>query len=284
MKWILGILVLFSLNFSANAGFDFEKATNQMLIDLNAGDTLNFNRHFFSTVKIHNIGDKGLETLLLNEFTPVLNNFRSKHYQEEFTKIEVNELDNGLTYVDVYFSFFIDGVIAFTGIDHVIWVKDPAKNLEYKIETYYSGALKPKFTTSNGGSTTAGELDALIDQWHRDVAEFKFDDYFGFMGQEFIFLGTDPTERWTKEQFASFCKPFFEKKSTWDFKPKWRNWYFSEDGKTAWFEEQLDTWMEECRASGVLMKIKGEWKIVHYNLTVLIENDKTDKFIKLRNK
>ena len=31
-------------------------------------------------------------------------------------------------------------------------------------------------------------------------------------------------------------------------------------------------------------KENGVWKIAHYNLTVLIENDKTDKFIKLRKK
>ena len=134
MKWILGLISLVVLNVNATAGFDFEKATNQMLTDLNSGDTSNFSRHFFSTVKIHNITDKGLDTLQLNQFTPVLDNFRSKHYQEEFTRIDVQEVDNGLTYVNVYFSFFIDGTIAFTGIDHVIWVKDPSQNLEYKID------------------------------------------------------------------------------------------------------------------------------------------------------
>lgn len=283
MKWSLLVLWMALQSSNVQAGFDFTQATGKMLVDLNAGDTSSFRQHFFSTVKIHNVTDKGLETLQLNQFTPVLDHFRSKHYQEEFTKIEVTELDNGLTYVNVYFTFFIDGAVAFTGIDHVIWVKDPAQNLEYKIETYYSGALKPKFSTSATGNETA-TLNLLIDKWHRDVAEFKFDDYFGFMDSTFIFLGTDPTERWTKDEFAGFCEPFFEKKSTWDFKTNWRNWYLSEDGKTAWFEESLDTQMDECRGSGVLVQKNGQWKIAHYNLTVLIENEKMDKFLKLRKK
>jgi hypothetical protein len=42
--------------------------------------------------------------------------------------------------------------------------------------------------------------------------------------------------------------------------------------------------MDECRGSGVFQKVEGEWKLYHYNLTVLIENEKMDKFIKLRKK
>ncbi len=50
----------------------------------------------------------------------------------------------------------------------------------------------------------------------------------------------------------------------------------------AWFDEDLDTWMKGCRGSGILEKQKGEWKLVYYNLTVLIENEKIKEFIKLR--
>jgi len=131
-------------------------------------------------------------------------------------------------------------------------------------------------------STEQEIIDTLLNSWHQDVIDFNLESYFNLMDESFIFLGTDPKERWTKQAFYKFCKPFFEKKSTWRFKPLWRNVYFSEDGKTAWFEEQLDTWMEECRGSGVLVLKNNEWKIVHYNLTVLIENEKVKSFIELR--
>lgn len=125
-------------------------------------------------------------------------------------------------------------------------------------------------------------IDVIVDTWHNDVINFDLESYFNVMDDSFIFLGTDPKERWSKKEFYGFCKPYFEKKSTWNFKPLWRNVYFSEDGKTAWFEEQLTTWMEECRGSGVLVYKDKEWKLVHYNLTVLIENEKVKSFIELR--
>jgi len=33
-----------------------------------------------------------------------------------------------------------------------------------------------------------------------------------------------------------------------------------------------------------LVKEKGEWKLVYYNLTVLVENEKMKEFIQLRDK
>ena len=125
-------------------------------------------------------------------------------------------------------------------------------------------------------------LDELVNQWHIDVAEFKLDEYFDFMSDSFIFLGTAPGERWTKKEFYAFSEPYFKKKTTWNFKVINRNWYFANDGKTAWFEENLDTWMEDCRGSGVLIFQSGKWRIAHYNLTVLIENEKIQEFISLR--
>lgn len=126
------------------------------------------------------------------------------------------------------------------------------------------------------------ELDKLIDDWHRAASEANYDAYFGAMDDSFIFLGTAPGERWTKKEFAEFSKPYFDKGKAWSFTASDRNWCF--DTNTAWFDENLDTWMRGCRGSGILLRKKGEWKLVYYNLTVLIENEKIDAFIKLRDK
>lgn len=128
------------------------------------------------------------------------------------------------------------------------------------------------------------QLDALVDQWHLDATKANFDDYFGWMSDDFVFLGTAPGERWSKEEFAKFSKPYFDKGKAWDFKASNRKWNFSSNGKIAWFDEDLDTWMKGCRGSGILVKKGGKWKIAYYNLTVLIENEKMTEFIELRNK
>jgi len=128
------------------------------------------------------------------------------------------------------------------------------------------------------------QVGVLIDQWHRQAAEANLSAYFALMDSSFVFLGTAPGERWTKQEFELFCRPYFEKKSTWDFKPKDRHISFSADQKIAWFDENLDTWMRGCRGSGVLTLTPSGWKLNQYNLTVLIENEKIEEFIRLRDK
>lgn len=133
------------------------------------------------------------------------------------------------------------------------------------------------------GQPKTETLDALVDQWHKDAAAANFKAYFDFMDESFVYIGTAPGERWSKKDFAAFSKPYFDRGKAWDFKPSERKWGFSKDGKTAWFDEVLDTWMNGCRATGVLMLTGKEWKIMHYDLHVLIENEKIDDFLKLRN-
>ncbi|MCX6195057.1 MAG: nuclear transport factor 2 family protein [Flavobacteriia bacterium] len=126
------------------------------------------------------------------------------------------------------------------------------------------------------------KLNELIQNWHKAASDAKFDSYFNCLTDDFIFLGTAPGERWTKKEFQDFSKPFFDRGKAWDFKASNRIWNFSKDGKTAWFDEDLATWMQGCRGSGVCIKIKGLWSISYYNLTVLIENEKIKEFIELR--
>ncbi len=140
------------------------------------------------------------------------------------------------------------------------------------------------FFFSFSSSETVNRLNQIIDQWHKFASDANFDEYFGKMGDDFIFLGTAPGERWTKKEFSEFSKPYFDKGKAWSFKASNRNWQFSKNKKIAWFDEDLETWMEGCRGSGILVKRKGKWKIVYYNLTVLIENEKMKEFIELRKK
>jgi len=134
-------------------------------------------------------------------------------------------------------------------------------------------------TTSNEPS-----INQLLDQWHKDVATFNFDAYFDKMTTDAVFVGTDASEVWSKSNFMTFCKPYFDKKQTWNFKPLDRNVYFDSTNKTAWFDETLDTWMGVCRGSGVLVKIDAEWKIQHYVLSVAVPNADIKAVIKAKQK
>ena len=116
-------------------------------------------------------------------------------------------------------------------------------------------------------------LQNFIDQWHKDVADADFDAYFSKMDSTGVFIGTDASEVWSVTEFATFSKPYFDSKKTWNFKALDRHIHLNDRGDIAWFDEVLDTWMGLCRGSGILEKKHDEWKIKHYVLSVTIPND-----------
>lgn len=128
------------------------------------------------------------------------------------------------------------------------------------------------------------DIDKMLNDWHKAAADGNFNGYFGAFTADAVFIGTEAAENWNMEQFKAFSKPYFDKGKAWDFKPVERHIYLSADGKTAWFDELLDTWMKICRGSGVLVKENGKWKIKHYVLSMTIPNDDVDGVIKIISK
>lgn len=125
-------------------------------------------------------------------------------------------------------------------------------------------------------------ISKILDDFNVAAANAQFDKYFNFFADESTFIGTDATEIWNKNEFKEWAKPFFDKKTTWNFTSLKRNIYFSQDGKYAWFDELLDTQMKICRGSGVLEKVGNQWKIKQYVLSATIPNDVIDEVTKIK--
>lgn len=126
------------------------------------------------------------------------------------------------------------------------------------------------------------QINITLNGWHKAAAEADFKNYFDILTEDAVFIGTDATEYWSKTDFQAYAKPYFEKGKAWGFTPLERHIYFSEDRKTAWFDELLDTQMKICRGSGVLVFINNQWKIKHYVLSMSIPNNNTDEVIKIK--
>ena len=135
---------------------------------------------------------------------------------------------------------------------------------------------------ANAQNTEKEKISQTLDAWHKAAADIKFDTYFNLMADDAIFIGTDATENWTKPDFKVWAKPFFDKGKTWSFTALERHIFFDKTGKTAWFDELLNTQMKICRGSGVLVKVGKEWKIQHYVLSMTIPNDEVDAVIKIK--
>ena len=135
---------------------------------------------------------------------------------------------------------------------------------------------------ANAQISPKDQVSQTLDTWHKAAADANFEVYFNLIADDGIFIGTDATENWTKPDFKVWAKPFFDKGKTWNFTALERHIFFDKSGKTAWFDELLNTQMKICRGSGVLVKIGKEWKIQHYVLSMTIPNDEVDAAIKIK--
>ena len=117
-------------------------------------------------------------------------------------------------------------------------------------------------------------IDRVLTSFHAAAAKADEKTYFGCLAGNSVFMGTDATERWTKEEFRKYCKPYFDQGRGWNYVKKERHITLAPDGKTAWFDELLENQKNGlCRGSGVLTKEGEHWLIAQYNLSIPIPNE-----------
>lgn len=127
---------------------------------------------------------------------------------------------------------------------------------------------------SADGIFATGAVAAVLEGFHAAAAAADEERYFAALAPDAVFLGTDATERWTREEFRKFAHPYFAKGKAWTYKPTARWISFAPDRTVAWFDELLDSpHMGVCRGSGVLVRTAEGWKIEQYNLSLPIPND-----------
>lgn len=123
-------------------------------------------------------------------------------------------------------------------------------------------------------------VNAFIDEWHDDAAHAQV-RYFDKMAAEGVFIGTDKTERWTRDAFRRWAAPYFARGSAWSFTVRKRNVCVAEDAGSegagfVWFDEQLDSPFGILQASGVMRKAVSSYEILHYQLSLAVPNEAMD--------
>lgn len=128
-------------------------------------------------------------------------------------------------------------------------------------------------------ATLTRQVNAFVDGWHDDAANTRM-AYFDKIARDGVYIGTDRTELWTRDEFKAWSKKYFDAKSAWTFKATRRNVYASADKSLIWFDELLDTKnMGPAMASGVLRKTKTGFEIVHYQLSLAVPNAVNDQVV-----
>lgn len=122
-------------------------------------------------------------------------------------------------------------------------------------------------------------VDAVLTAFHSAASEADAGLYFSLLTDDAVYIGTDATERWTKDEFKAFAEPYFSKGRGWTYTATERNIDVAPEGTVAWFDEIL--WNESygvCRGTGVLLLDEGEWRIAQYHLTFPIPNELSREF------
>ena len=126
------------------------------------------------------------------------------------------------------------------------------------------------------------EIKAVLTDFHAAAAEADADRYFGHLAQDSVFFGTDASERWPFDEYEALLRPHLERGTKLENVPVKQNVFVSEDGRFAWFDEQLEKpRYGEMRATGVLRHTDGGWEIVQFHLTLPVANEIIGDVVKL---
>lgn len=141
-----------------------------------------------------------------------------------------------------------------------------------------AGGLRMGHADESADAQTA--IGATLDAFHQAASEANAAPYFALLTDDAVFLGTDATERWPKQAFEAFARPYFEKGKGWTYVSTQRDIVLDPNGTHATFDELLhNESYGTCRGSGMLRVVSGQWRIAQYNLSIPVPNALAREFV-----
>jgi hypothetical protein len=261
-------------------------ATIQRMFDaMRAGDSAMLRSTFYPSAKLQTAltnkeGKAMLREETVDAFAAAVGTPHTDTWDERIWSYDVR-VDDRLATAWTEYTFFLNGQPSHCGVNAFQLFKADGGGWRITQITDTRRRHTPQQGCQTEPDPDLPSIHMLMDDWHRAAATADEDTFFGSMTPDGIYLGTDATERWPRDEMREWSKKYFERDTAWAFTPRDRRVYFAANGQTAWFEELLDTWMGTCRGSGVLSKTPEGWKIRHYNLAVAVPNDVVNDYIKL---
>ncbi len=135
-------------------------------------------------------------------------------------------------------------------------------------------ATEPGVVAEEGASQDEADIGRVLDALHLAASRADGPAYFDLYTPDAVFIGTDAGERWTLPEFRAYAEPVFSKGKGWTYRPRTRSVVLGPGGRTAWFDELLDSESYgTSRGTGVLLRTPQGWRVAQYALTFPIPND-----------
>ncbi len=282
MKCIISFsLFLFFANVSHSQTIDNEnlikKTIAQFFDAMRSADSASAKKLFYKDASLKTIMTKKDGTLSVQKesIEGLLKAIGTPHkelYDERILSWDIR-IDGALASAWCDYAFYLDEKFSHCGVDAFQMIKNG--------DNWQILDITDTRRKQNCNPATTNEIDTIMNRWHRAAAVADEDVFFGLMTENADYVGTDPTEHWKRDELKKWSEKFFQRDSAWDFKPKKRIVYFTQNGQYAWFDELLDTWMGDCRGSGILHKTAEGWRIEQYVLSMTVLNDLTKSYLKI---
>lgn len=249
-----------------------------------AADTTGLSGIFHPTARIMSVatdenGTVGLNPADVNGFMTSITTSSAGQLREElgYTELRIN---GPLATAWTPYTFYYNGQLSHCGVNAFQLAKTGQGGSWQIIRVTDTRSREGCPTNINPDPLVS--LDSFATRWHRAAAETDAELFFGSMHEDAIYIGTDAGEHWTKAEFYSFAKPYFDQGKAWDFTAKERHIFIDPDENIAYWDELLNTWMGPCRGTGIAKRqLDGSWKLLHYTLSVTVANEKIEDFIRL---
>jgi hypothetical protein len=285
---IFFFLFLTQFSFSQNeTRNEVKKVVDNFIKHLNNQDVKNLTTLLDPSVGLMTIFYEGAKSILTAEslemFLQNIEDAKTGSFQEELLNYRIN-YSNVMATVWCEYNFFYDNAIHHCGENAFQLYKSPKGWKIIQItDTRYQRRM-----CNNSKPTTKYERKAslikFIDKWHKNASESNGDQYFDAIADDGVYIGTAPGEFWTKEEFKNWVLTYLGDAKMWHFETIDRHIYFNNDEDLAWFNENLETSMGICHATGVANFSSSGWKIQYYQLSVTVPNELMTDFMQLKNK
>ena len=281
-KTLLIILCALSFGTSWSQEQEIKAIIDKMFQSMYDGDTSTLRKCFIpsATMMSYTYDSKGnarAKAETITDFARGVALAGEDEFEEKLTGWQCL-IDDGIASVWTPYEFYFDGEFSHCGVNSFQLIKVQG---QWKISQITDTRRKTNCITNN---KSIAIIDSLANVWHHAAAVADEKTFFGWMTEDGIYIGTDATERWLRDELAVWSKKYFDQEAAWNFKPLSRNITIAPGGQMGWFDELLDTWMGTCRSTGIVELRNYEWKLVHYHLSIAVPNDKVDAYLKILEK
>ena len=275
-KIIITILCAMSLSVSSAQEQAVRARINGMFQAMYDGDTAALRSCFIPAGQLMTFthdaaGNPRAKAESLNDFIRGVATIGDAEFEERLTGWQIL-IDDGIAAVWTPYEFYFENKFSHCGVNSFQLIK--VQN-DWKI-SLITDTRRKRNCLSDDQSIRV--IDSLMNVWHHAAAVADEATFFGMMAEDGIYIGTDATERWLRDELALWSKKYFDRETAWSFTPLSRNIRIGPGGHIAWLDELLDTWMGTCRSTGILIKKDNVWKIMHYHLSIAVPNEKIDGY------